>query len=64
MKIGMYWWYFICFYIINVGIWLVWGEFNFGRVEVLYYGCWGIVCNDNFNNNVVKVVCWMFGKFM
>lgn len=46
-------------------VWFVNGDdVNFGRVEVLYYMEWGIVCDDKFNNNVVKVVCRMFGKFL
>lgn len=41
---------------------LVGGDTNSGRVEVLYHGQWGTVCDDHFNNNAAKVVCRMLGK--
>ena len=33
-----------------------------GRLEVLYRGHWGRVCNDyDFDNNAAKVACYMMG---
>eukprot|EP00798_Chlamydomonas_sp_ICE-L_P030945 gene30945-36001_t len=32
-----------------------------GRLEVLIDGQWGTVCDDNFNNNAARVVCWQLG---
>ena len=32
-----------------------------GRVEVLYNGTWGTICNSTFNNTNAKVVCHMLG---
>lgn len=32
-----------------------------GRVEILYDGKWGTVCDDDFNKNAADVVCKMLG---
>ena len=32
-----------------------------GRLEVLYEGEWGNVCDDGFNNNGASVVCRSLG---
>lgn len=46
----------------NVSIRLVNGKFpNEGRLEVLYHGRWGTVCDDLFDTTNAKVVCRMLG---
>lgn len=47
-----------------LGIRLIGGDVNFGRVEIRFFGDWGIVCDDDFGIEEVRVVCWMFGKSM
>ena len=36
-------------------------NFTSGRVEVLYKGVWGTVCDDNFGEEEGRVVCTMLG---
>lgn len=38
-------------------IWLVGGFYNYGCVEVLVGGWWGIICDCKWDINDVKVVC-------
>lgn len=53
---------FINIYVYNyLGIRLTGGNQNSGRVEVFFFGKWGTVCDDNFDNNAAKVVCRMLG---
>lgn len=50
-------------HLLYLGIRLVGGDSNSGRVEVLYEGRWGTVCDDFFDTNTnTKVVCRMLGK--
>lgn len=49
-------------HLLYLGIRLVGGDSNSGRVEVLYEGRWGTVCDDFFDKNAAKVVCRMLGK--
>lgn len=53
----------ICLYDFNdfIGIWFMGGNLSVGCVEIGVNGVFGIVCDDNFNSNVVKVVCCFFG---
>lgn len=54
---------FINIYVYNyLGIRLTGGNQNSGRVEVFFFGKWGTVCDDYFDNNAAKVVCRMLGK--
>jgi len=32
-----------------------------GRLEILYRGIWGTVCNDYFDNRDARVACYMLG---
>jgi len=34
---------------------------NAGRLEVSYYGIWGSVCYDSFDNRDAEVACFMLG---
>ena len=40
---------------------LVGGTTGRGRLEVYYNGTWGTVCDDHFNSQAAKVVCFMLG---
>lgn len=45
-----------------LGIRLIGGDGNSGRVEVRFLGNWGTVCDDYFEVEDAKVVCRMLGK--
>ena len=32
-----------------------------GRLEILYYGIWGYICDNNFNFNAANVACRRLG---
>jgi len=32
-----------------------------GRLEILYNGVWGTVCDNYFNDTAAQVVCYMLG---
>ena len=49
-------------FLIDTGIRLAEGEYVYeGRIEVLYKGKWGTVCDDNFDDNDADVACKMMG---
>jgi len=37
---------------------------NAGRLEVNYYGAWGTVCDDGFDDNAAQVACFMLGWWL
>jgi len=46
----------------TVSVRLVGGSDNKkGRVEILYNGTWGTVCDNSFTKAEAKVVCYMLG---
>lgn len=45
-------------------VWLVGGLIEYeGWLEVYYNEIWGIVCDDEINEKVFVVVCWILGLF-
>ena len=49
-------------FLIDTGIRLAEGEYAYeGRIEVLYKGEWGTVCDDYFGDNDADVACKMMG---
>ena len=34
---------------------------NEGRLEILYNGVWGTVCDDDFDDAAARVACFMLG---
>lgn len=46
----------------NLAIRLVSGRHYWeGRVEVYYYGQWGTICDDKFDQREAEVICSMLG---
>ena len=49
-------------FLIDTGIRLAEGEYAYeGRIEVLYKGEWGTVCDDDFDDDDADVACKMMG---
>lgn len=47
---------------VYLGIRLIGGSGNSGRVEIKFMGMWGTVCDDGFGVEDARVVCRMLGK--
>ena len=53
--------FFVCFFFFSVQFRIVGGSGpNIGRVEVLYQGVWGTICDDDFGQNEATVACRYF----